>query len=853
MNLFRRFFSVERHDPYQTLRQKYASFRVLLSTNNQILEQFADLERSLAAGQAMSVEELRGAAEAIRAMTVRMVESLGEIAEGRYLGLRQNIQKAAASVEEALRTVLGTPITAPCIPLEEISRDLADAVGGKVANLAEVRNVVGLPVPAGFAITTFAYRAFVEGSGLQAKLTEVWKRAPWDDPAGIAAASHEMQRMVLETEIPQEVREAITLSVHDVYRRAPGRPRIAIRSSAIGEDTHASFAGLYSSFLNVPLEQVLRRYRETLASKFNPQALAYMKAKGFREDSIAMSVGCFLMVDAAAAGVAYSLDPTDPGLSTMLVSGVWGLGKLVVDGSMTPDVYVLPRQPGRGAAGIRSARKLRRLVLAPGGGTVEEPVPEELQDRPCLTPEQLETLARYVRTLDLHFRGPQDVEWALDQEGHLFILQTRPLALTEVTAATVPDKVLARHRVLLSGGSTACAGAGAGPVVLVRGDSDLDAFPVGGVLVARQNAPEFGRVMSRAAAIVTDVGGVTGHMASLAREYGVPTIANAGGASSLPVGLEVTVDATRRKIYEGRIEALLVAGALQKRPQWDHPGLAIMGRVVNRIAHLNLTDPGSNAFRAKNCKTYHDVVRFCHEMAISEMFRINDYQNLQEPGMAYRLETEVPLGIYVVDLGGGVNVTPGARAIRPEQITSAPMRALWRGITTPGVRWAGARPVDLRGFISVWANTMVDGARAERGLGDNSYALVGERYVNFGSRLGYHFSTLESVCGPSLHENSIIFRFKGGAADVQRRERRARFIADVLEHHGFEVDRRQDLVNAWVKKLPQDQIEELLVMLGRLMGSARQLDVTMSTETRVAACVEAFLKGDYGLQALAGE
>jgi pyruvate,water dikinase len=823
----------------------------LLSTNNDILERFAELERSLAAGQAMSVEELRGAAEAIRAMTIRVVENVAEISDGRYLGLRRNIEKIAASVEEALRTVLGTPLTAPCIPLEQISRDLADAVGGKVANLAEVRNVVGLPVPAGFAVTTFAYRAFVESSGLQAKFREVWERIPWEDPAGIAVASREMQRMVLETEIPQEVREAITLSAHDLYRRAPGKPRIAIRSSAIGEDTHASFAGLYTSFLNVPLEQVLRRYRETLASKFNPQALAYMHAKGFREESIAMSVGCFLMVDAAAAGVAYSLDPTDPGLSTMIVSGAWGLGKPVVDGSMTPDVYVLPRQPGRGAVSIRPAKKLRRLVPAPSGGTAEEPVPEELQDRSCLAAEQLETLAGYVRALDLHFRGPQDVEWALDREGRLFILQARPLTLTEAATASAPEEVLARHRVLLSGGSTACAGAGAGPVVLVRGDSDLDAFPVGGVLVARQNAPEFGRVMSRVAAIVTDVGGATGHMASLAREYGVPTIANAGGASSLPVGIEVTVDATRRKIYEGRIEALLVANALQKRPHWDHPGLAIMGRVVNRIAHLNLTDPGSNTFRAKNCETYHDVVRFCHEMAISEMFRINDYQNLQEPGMAFRLDTEVPLGIYVVDLGGGVNATPGARAITPEQITSTPMRALWRGITTPGLRWAGARPVDLRGFISVWATTMADGARAERGLGDNSYALVGERYMNFGSRLGYHFSTLESMCGPDLHENSIIFRFKGGAADVQRRERRARFIAEVLEQHGFEVDRRQDLINAWVRTLPQDRIEELLVMLGRLMGSTRQLDVTMSTETRVAACVEAFLRGDYGLQSLA--
>ena len=277
-----------------------------------------------------------------------------------------------------------------------------------------------------------------------------------------------------------------------------------------------------------------------------------------------------------------------------------------------------------------------------------------------------------------------------------------------------------------------------------------------------------------------------------------------------------------------------------------------MERVVNRIAHLNLIDPGSNAFRAKNCRTYHDVVRFCHEMAISEMFHITDYKDLTEQGVAYRLESDVPLGIYVVDLGGGVKAPSGTRVITPEQIISIPMRALWRGMTTPGVQWAGARPIDLRGLFSVWANTMVDTARVDRGLGDNSYALVGEQYMNFGSRLGYHFTTLETVCGPNPLENSLSFRFKGGAADVHRRERRVRFIAEVLQHHGFQVDRRQDLLNAWVKTLPQAKIEDLLVVLGRLMGCARQLDVTMDTETRVAACVEAFLRGDYDFRNVGG-
>ena len=150
----------------------------MLASNNEVLEQLADLEWALAAGMAMSPEELRRAAESVRAKTTRMVEDLSAIAEGRYRSLLQNIERIAVSVAEALRTVLGTPVTAPCISLEEITRDLADAVGAKVANLGEVRNVVGLPVPPGFAVTAFAYRAFVEGSGLQARLTEVWERIP---------------------------------------------------------------------------------------------------------------------------------------------------------------------------------------------------------------------------------------------------------------------------------------------------------------------------------------------------------------------------------------------------------------------------------------------------------------------------------------------------------------------------------------------------------------------------------------------------------------------------------------------------------------------------------------------------
>ncbi|MEW6365763.1 MAG: PEP/pyruvate-binding domain-containing protein [Acidobacteriota bacterium] len=845
MGFLRNLF-IRRPPVREVLRQKYKSFRRLLATNGAVLELITDLEGAIASGTGMSSEKLRALLDTMEERVRSMVQDLNVIAEGRYASLAQNVARISAEIEEALRSVRGTAVTPACLPLEDVNRALADAVGGKVANLGEVRNVVGLPVPFGFAVTAFAYRSFIEGAGLQGRITELWNSIDWDDLSTVTRASGEIRRLVLGAELPQDVRENITLAAHDLYRKAPGRPRISLRSSAIGEDSYASFAGQYATYLNVPLEQVLRRYRETVASKFSARALVYMHSKGFREEDLAMSVGCFLMVDAVAAGVAYSVNPSDSNLDTMVISAVWGLGRPVVDGSVTPDTYLLPRRHGGGGPQLTVVRKPTRLVAGPQEGVVEENVPEEMQDSPCLTEEQIHKLGEYVRALENHYRAPQDVEWALDRQGRLFILQTRPLSLPGgLDELKVDESALARYTVLLTGGVTACPGVGAGPVSRVGVDDDLARFPQGGVLVALQNSPRFVQVMNRAAAIVTQVGSATGHMASLTREYRVPTITNLVQAAALENGTVITVDATHCRILAGRAEELILASGASRPSQRDLPSLAVLGRIAGRITRLNLTDPSKNSFRAKNCRTYHDVVRFCHEMAISEMFNISDPRSLRDRGMAFRLQTTLPGEIYLIDLGGGANVAAGSRLVAPEQVISIPMRALYRGMTTPGVLWADIRQAGPPDAFSIWLDSTLDAAHDEAVFSESSYALVGANYVNFGSRLGYHLTTLEAVCSETNQENSIIFRFKGGAADLRRRERRVRFIGEVMQAHGFEVVRRQDLLNAWVNGLPQHRTEDLLAMLGRLIGCARQLDVVMDTEATVAACVEAFMRGDY--------
>lgn len=805
-----------------------------------------ELESVLVGSKELSLDEIKSITADLKINVEIMVRDLNVLADGHYRELQSKIEKIASGIDEEFRQVHGVPITRLCIPLEDIGRELADAVGGKTSNLGEVRNRIGLPVPHGFAVTSFAYQSFVEGSGIQKHLEELWNQIDLEDRGGLARISDEMMRTVNDAPIPQNVEEEIRLAAHDLYRKARGKARASVRSSAIGEDGRLTFAGLYTTFLNIPLEQILRRYREIVASKFNRRALFYMKTHGFSESDIAMSVGCFHMVDAVAAGVGYSIDPTDAARNKMLISAVWGLGKPVVDGSVTPDTYVVSRLPARGILEIRPAKKEKRLVPASDEGLTEEPVPAEMQDQPCLSEEQIHKLVEYLRDLETHYRSPQDVEWALDRSGRLFILQTRALRIGDVDMQSkLSGSGISEHRTVLEGGQTAAPGVGCGPVVHVESDDDLRVFPQGGVLVARQNSPKFVEVMIRAAAILTDVGSPTGHMASLSREYQVPTIVDAGRATELPEGLEVTVDATHLKVFEGRVEEIMVREFQSPRRRSDLPSFPLLERIVGRVARLNMTDPSKNSFRAKNCRTYHDIARFCHEMAIWEMFNLNDYRNLSEKGLAYRLESEIPLGIYIIDLGRGLESASQGGTVKPEQIRSIPMQALYKGMSTPGIRWGGARPIDLKGFLSVMANTMYDSSKGERQLGDNSYAIISLNYLNFGSRLGYHFTTLDSVCGETLNDNYILFRFKGGAADIERRARRARFVGDILAHFHFNIEQKEDLLNAWVKKLPQDSTRNLLTMVGRLIGCARQLDVVMDAEATLERCETAFINGEY--------
>jgi pyruvate,water dikinase len=226
-----------------------------------------------------------------------------------------------------------------------------------------------------------------------------------------------------------------------------------------------------------------------------------------------------------------------------------------------------------------------------------------------------------------------------------------------------------------------------------------------------------------------------------------------------------------------------------------------------------------------------------------EMFSL--YESAQyEETYAYPLKFSVPLDIHVIDLGNGLTDTQGKKSITPDNIISKPFLSLIKGMTSPGIRWAGPLPIDFKGLTNLLMSNIVDSSRSDRDLGSRSYAFVSDCYINFFSRLGYHFSRLDAYASDEINNNYINFNFRGGAADPVRRMRRAKIITKVLETLNFTVSHHGDHVLATIRKIPANSILSLLSEIGRLMGAVRNVDVTLTNDENISQFVDAFLKGD---------
>lgn len=841
---FLRIFLKEEVDPQERLRENFHHFRRLLAANNQTLELMALLEEEPTPRQLQDEGFLYTKVEELGERVADMIAALNHLSANRYPQLLPIFQRLREQLQQTLEKQPQIPETPYILPLQALTREKTPAVGGKMANLGEIRHRLGLLVPRGFAITAAAYQAFMSQSGLAALLAGKLEALPSDDLAALEQISRDIQALILDTPLPTDLEEILRLTA-----KALPVDRFAVRSSAVGEDEEFSFAGQFTTLLNVSVDELPQQYKQVIASKFRPRALHYWRRHGFTVTELPMAVGVLAMVPARSSGVMFTTDPHAPDNGTLIINAIWGLGRYAVDGVITPDQYLLDKISHQ----VRRqdiAHKPAALVLTPAGGCQEQTLPPEQAEAPCLTPTQLQTLLEIGLALEQHFGHPQDVEWAVDDQGAVVILQTRPLRLEVEPAPPAEAAAAPTVAPLLTGGRRAVGGVAAGPVFLLEPGQPLETIPAGVVLVARQPAVRLVLVLDRLNAIITAVGSPTDHMTILAREFRVPTIVALPEAlETLSPGQIVTVDADHTCIYPG-LQAKLLAQRPAAAGRWpEQARLEKYRQVLQQIVPLRLLDPLSPDFQPENCRTLHDLTRFCHEKAMDTMFALDVGADAPASG-SQRLESDLPFNLYLLDLGGGTR-DPQVKVISPVDILCLPLQALLRGYQHPELAGVSRSAPDLRGFLSVFANTLYDAGKSEADLGGRSFAIVSQHYLHFSSRLGYHFALVDAYTSNEINDNYITVQFKGGAAGCDRRERRVRLLQTILADLGFQVQVSQDLVQARLVKFPLAECAAILEKVAILLAFCRQLDVALSSDTALEQYIQAFRSQDYALKSLA--
>jgi phosphoenolpyruvate synthase/pyruvate phosphate dikinase len=316
--------------------------------------------------------------------------------------------------------------------LAELRRSDAAEFGGKSANLGELL-AAGFPVPSGFAVGANAFRTFVAATGLQGMISAATSRASAGDAESVAAASKTIDEAMRFAPLPEAVRVEL-LERHEELALAAGEePPVAVRSSALGEDSHAAtHAGQQESFLWVRgVEQICDAVRDCWVSLYTARALSYRATLCAEEKEQAMGVTVQSMVDAEVSGVMFTCNPVSGDPSMVALNASWGLGIAVVGGETTPDDYLVSKITGEVVRHTVSTKDVEYVPDASGRGAVRVEVPAERRDEPCLGEAELAELVDLGRRVERHFGGHQDVEWAIARgqplPESLLVLQARPV------------------------------------------------------------------------------------------------------------------------------------------------------------------------------------------------------------------------------------------------------------------------------------------------------------------------------------------------------------------------------------------------------------------------------------------
>ena len=430
---------------------------------------------------------------------------------------------------------------------DELSLADVDEAGGKGANLGELTRA-GFPVPRGFVVTSSAYLSSIEESGAREQLTDLMAQTDPGDPTALASASGIAQGLVRASRVPEQVEQAIAKAYHELGDDV----RVAVRSSGTSEDAgDTSFAGMNATFTNVlGATDLLDRVRDCWASLYGERVVAY-RANGRLTDEPSIAVIVQVMVPSEVSGVIFTVDPTSAMSDRLIIEAVLGQGEAIVSGMVEPDTYVVQKHGPR-LTNVRLGHQDRQVVRGSDGADAIVALSPEEGGARILADDRVLELATLAMAVEEHYASPQDIEWAM-ADSTVWLVQSRPITtLTARSGQTADEPSEAPAQRVLVRGLAASSGRASGVVRVLTDPAERGQLLDGEVLVAPMTSPDWMSAIRRAAALVTDGGGMTCHAAIVSRELGVPCVVGTRNATTLlREGELVTIDGSLGVVLEG--------------------------------------------------------------------------------------------------------------------------------------------------------------------------------------------------------------------------------------------------------------------------------------------------------------
>ena len=818
------------HDARRTLER----FHRILADNNRVLEIMGQLDEARGGEYLYDRSFLRQSAERLTRLVREVIVMLNTLADNRYAVLYDRFTEITEQVNALAEGSAERHEMDLVLPLHRVHLDLDHLTGAKCAMLGEATGRLALDVPDGFVITATAFSRILAETGAADRIDALFFNEHDQSATARAAAA-----ILAEVDIPDGVVDAIAAEWAALRERRPGLAALAVRSSGVGEDEEHSFAGQFLTVLHVPprLQEILSAYRQVLQSRFSARVLDYL-GRGISARELPMAVIVQEMVRPDTAGVLYTRDPAAPDAEYMVINAVAGSGAALVDGSTPSDRYLVERRHPFSPVLSDIGPRLPSVSFPGGNDNGLRP------GSALLHPGDLARLAELGMFLEKNFNQVLDLEWAMVGERPV-LLQCRPLEFAHQPPPLAEDVAAAvsRAKILFAeSGQAVQLGIATGQVVHVSPDDDGTSFPVGAVAVAAVASPRLSPVVRRAAAIITEIGSPAGHLATIAREYRTPALFGATGAlQALLPGALVTVDMEARTVYEGCVETLVNTGPALHDVHLRTPEARALRRMLRWITPLSLTDPDDPGFIAENCRTLHDIIRFCHEKAVAALIDWHETGAALGDTPSLPLELSLPIAIRIIDLGGGLMPAEGKsrKTVQVPEVASRPFRAFLQGLLQQNVWDQGPAPFGIMDLISSIGRPLAQITNPPAFAGMN-LAIVAADYFNLSLRLGYHFNVIDAFLTETVDDNYIYFRFAGGFAQPEKRRRRAELIRAILSALHFKCDLKNDLLVAKAKMAPPEEMLRILTRLGELVAFTRQLDVRMTDEASIERFLDMF-------------